>query len=139
MRSTLPAAEAARPGSTPASGSALAAIRKSLRFMTSSPKRSGLASAPERRGDVGNDFSERPGVAGPAEIVAGGRFQRQQREHQFGEAVAFLEMRIAREDEAIDAERDVFLHEARDLFRIADQRRASAAAHETHPGPKVGV
>ena len=59
------------------------------------------------------------------------------REHQLGEAVAFLEMRIAGEDEAIDAERHVFLHPLGDLVRIADQGRAGAAAHQADAGPEV--
>src|SRR3954453_8660728 len=107
MRSTLSSAKAARPVSRPASGSAAAVIRKSLRFMAGSGLGSGLGGAPGGRGDIGDDLAERPGIPRLAEIVSGGRFQRQQREHELGEAVAFLEMRIAGQDEPIDAEGDI--------------------------------
>ena len=75
-------------------------------------------------------------LAGPRS-VAGRRLQRQLREDELGEAIAFLEMRIAGQDEAIDAERHILLHALGDLVRIADQRRAGAAAHQSDAGPEV--
>ena len=53
---------------------------------------------------VGDHLAERAGVARPLALAAGGRLQRQQREHQLGEAVALLQMRVAGEDEGVDAE-----------------------------------
>ena len=65
--------------------------------------------------------------------------QGQLREHELGEAVGLLQVRVAGEDEAVDAEPDVFRHALGDLVRVADQRRAGAAAHEADAGPEVGA
>src|SRR6202046_1919857 len=46
-------------------------------------------------------------------------------------------MRIAGENERIDAERGIFLDPRGDGRRIADQRRAGAAANEPDAGPQV--
>src|SRR5579875_3943090 len=46
-------------------------------------------------------------------------------------------MRVAGEDEAVDPERHVFLHTVSDLLRIADERRASPAAHQPYARPEV--
>ena len=65
--------------------------------------------------------------------------QRQQREDQLGEAVGFLEMRVAGQDEGVDADRPVLLHPRRDFLGRADQRRSGAAAHQADAGPEVGA
>ena len=44
-------------------------------------------------------------VLTPGGVCRMRRGQGQQRKHQFGEAIGFLEMRIAGQDEGIDAER----------------------------------
>ena len=61
----------------------------------------------------------------------------QLRHHELGEAVAFLQVRVAGEDEVLDAEVDVLAHALRDLVRVADERRAGAAAHQADAGPQV--
>src|SRR6185437_9715174 len=78
--------------------------------------------------DIGDDLAEGPGVTGGPEVVARGRAQRQQREDELGEAVAFLEMGVAGEDEAVDTQRHIFLHPCGDLLRVAHQGRAGPAA-----------
>src|SRR5690242_21609937 len=101
MRSTVLSAKARRTERVPASGSAAAAAnRNSLRFMVSlSVSGSGFRRAPGWRRDIGDDLAERSGIARRAEIVAGCLLQGQQREDQLSKAIAFLEMRIARENE----------------------------------------
>ncbi|MDT4848169.1 hypothetical protein FQZ97_822540 [compost metagenome] len=47
-------------------------------------------------------------------------------------------MRVAGEDEALDAEVGVFLDARRHLLRIAHQGGAGAAAYQAHAGPEVG-
>src|SRR6185369_1749627 len=89
--------------------------------------------------DIGDDLAEGPGIAGGPEVVARGRAQRQQREDELGEAVAFLEMGISRQDESVDAQRHIFLHACGDLLRIADQSRARPAAHQADTGPEIGA
>ena len=63
--------------------------------------------------DIADDLAERPATAAPrhARFCSRGK----QRKHQFGEAVRLFEMRIAGENERIDAERRVLLHARRDL------------------------
>ena len=65
--------------------------------------------------------------------------ERKQREHKFGKAVSLFEVRIPREDEGIDAERDVFLHPCRHGLRVTDQRGAGSTAHQADPGPEIGA
>ena len=63
--------------------------------------------------------------------------ERQQRHDELGEAVGLLEVRVAGEDEGIDAERHVFLHARGDRLGIADQRGSGAAAHQADARPEV--
>ena len=65
--------------------------------------------------------------------------QRQQREDELGEAIGFLEVRIAGEDERVDADRHVLLHARRHRLRVADQRGSGAAAHQPDARPQVGA
>src|SRR5690349_5678711 len=65
--------------------------------------------------------------------------ERQQRKEQLGHAIGFLEMRISREDEALDPNLGIFPKASRHGLRIADERRAAAAAHEADAGPEVGT
>ena len=65
--------------------------------------------------------------------------QRQEREDQLGEAVGLLEMRVAGQDEGVDADRPVLLHPRRHLLGRADQRRPGAAAHQADAGPQIGA
>src|SRR6202046_1254381 len=90
------------------------------------------------RNHIGDDFAEGSGVLRRSEIIAGRGLERKLWKYEFCEAIAFLEMRITREDEAIDAERHIFLHSFRDLVGVADERRPGAAAHEPDAGPKIG-
>ena len=60
--------------------------------------------------------------------------QRQQREHQFGEAVGFLQMRIAGQDEGVDAEVLIFLACAPRPFR-GSPTSAVPAPPRTRPTP----
>ena len=52
---------------------------------------------------VRDGLAKRPGVDAKRRDVAG-LLQGEQRKHQFGEAIGFLEMRIARQDKGIDAD-----------------------------------
>ena len=61
----------------------------------------------------------------------------QVREEQFTHLVGLLQMRVARQDKAVDPQRRVFINACRYGWTIADQRRTGAAAHQTHPGPQV--
>ena len=54
----------------------------------------------------------------------------EQREDQFGEAIGFFQMRVARKDEGVDAELAVLLDAGSNLFRAADQCGAGAAAYQ---------
>ena len=86
---------------------------------------------------VGDDLAERPGQrCGPAAFA---QLARQQRKHQFGEAVGLFQVRIAGENEGVEPELRVFLDARRDRLRIADQRGAGAAAHQADAGPQVGA
>ena len=93
----------------------------------------------ERKLLVGDGLAEWPGIDARRIGGAGLRWQRQQRKHQFGEPIGFLQMRIARHDEGIDAERHVFLHARGHRRRIADQRGPGAAAHQADAGPEIGA
>ena len=53
------------------------------------------------------------------------------------EEIAFLEVRIAGEDEGADAHRDVALELGEDLIRIADDRARTAAPRPADPAPDV--
>src|SRR5579864_7661750 len=66
---------------------------------------------------VADDLAERPRQRAVRRLAA---TVRQQRKHQLGEAIRLFEMRIARQDERVDAEPGVFLHACGDLLRIAD-------------------
>ena len=57
--------------------------------------------------------------------------ERQQREHQLGEAVGFLQVRIARQDEGVDAEPHVLLHARGHLSR---DRRPAPCRRRRAPG-----
>ena len=48
-------------------------------------------------------------------------------------------MRVARQDEGVDAERGVFADAFGHGVGVADERRTGAAAHEPHAGPEVGA
>ena len=65
--------------------------------------------------------------------------ERKQGKNELGEAVSLFEVRVARQDEGVDAERDVFLHPRRHGLGIANQRRAGAATHQSDAGPQVGA
>src|SRR5829696_5925025 len=58
-------------------------------------------------------------------------------EHQLGEAVGLLQMRVAAEDEGIDAQLFVFPHPFRDRVRVTNQRRACSTTDQSHAGPEV--
>ena len=82
---------------------------------------------------VGDDLAERAGVAhraGASRPVR--RLQRQQREHQLGEAVAFLQMRVAGEDEGVDARAPCTPASARPPSR---GRRPAPCRRRRAPGP----
>uniref|UniRef100_A0A7S3XRX8 Uncharacterized protein n=1 Tax=Heterosigma akashiwo TaxID=2829 RepID=A0A7S3XRX8_HETAK len=85
---------------------------------------------------VGHHLAERAGQCRGTELLA--HIQRQQREHQLGEAVGFIKVRVATQDEVLQPERGVCLDAVRHLLRVAHQRRAGAAAHQAHAGPEVG-
>src|SRR5437660_6780985 len=53
------------------------------------------------------------------------------REQQFRDLVSFFQMRIARGDHGLDAERLVFAQPFGDRHGIANERGAGAAAHES--------
>src|SRR6185312_1002733 len=63
--------------------------------------------------------------------------QREVREHQFGETIGLFEMRIAGQDESIDADILIFLDPRRHRFGITHQSGAGPAAYETNAGPQV--
>ena len=58
-------------------------------------------------------------------------------EDQLGEAVGLFQVRVAAEDEGVDAQLFVFPHPRGDGFRVADERRPGPAADQSHPGPEV--
>src|SRR3954447_20344805 len=62
-----------------------------------------------RRHFVGDHFAERAGVADRPAFPAGGGLQGHAGEHQFGEPVSLLQMRIAGQDELLDPEVHVLL------------------------------
>src|SRR5581483_2266954 len=62
----------------------------------------------------------------------------QRGKQQLGDLVGFLEMRVARGDDRVDAERLVFPEPRRNRRGVADERRARAAADETDARPEVG-
>src|SRR4051812_23308092 len=62
---------------------------------------------------------------------------RQFREQQLRRAVGLLQMRVAGEDERLDAKLGIFLHALRDRIRVAHQRRSGAAAHQPDSGPEI--
>ena len=63
--------------------------------------------------------------------------ERKQRKDQLGEAVGFLEMRVAGEDERIDADRAIVFHPRRNFVGRADQRGPGSASHQADAGPQV--
>src|SRR5471032_3479810 len=67
---------------------------------------------------TGHHFAERTAQR----LLAGRLALAQQREHQLGEAVRFLQVRIAGEDEGVDAQRRIFLDARIHRLGIADQR-----------------
>jgi hypothetical protein len=81
--------------------------------------------------------SERPAVERRFAAPAGRWPQRQEREHQLGETVALLEMRVSGKDESVDAEGHVFAHPLGDLMWVTDQGGAGAAAHQANAGPEI--
>jgi hypothetical protein len=85
---------------------------------------------------VANDLAKWPSVNAKRRDLAA-LLAREQREHQLGEAIGFLKMRIARHDEGIDADALILLDPRRHGLGIADQRRSGAAADETHAGPEI--
>src|SRR6202011_641592 len=60
-----------------------------------------------------------------------------QRKYQLGKTIGFLEMRIARHDEGVDADVLILLDPRRDSWGIADQRRSRATAYQADAGPEV--
>src|SRR5262249_54039632 len=90
----------------------------------------------QRRQLVGDGLAERAAVGDAAGLPLAVR-QGQLREHQLGEAIRLLEMRVAGEDERVDAELHIFLDALGDRIRIADQRRARSATDEADTGPQV--
>ena len=106
------------------------------------PAGRGEANRRQRRGDGGTmvlamTSPNGPGLWRHAAIAARGGLEWQLREHEFREAVAFLEVRVSREDEAIDPEVDILPHALCDLIGVADQCSPRAAAHEADAGPQV--
>src|SRR5438552_19180574 len=96
------------------------------RFGAGSARRissSGLAGAPFRwAADIGDGLAEGTHVDG----TRGTRLavvERQERHHQLGEAIGLFEMRVTREDKAIDAKFHVFAHALRYCLRTAGQGR----------------
>ena len=87
---------------------------------------------------VGDGLAERSGIDARRRRHADVR-ERKQGKHELGEAVSLFEVRVARQDEGVDAERDVFLHPRRHGLGIANQRRAGAATHQSDAGPQVGA
>jgi len=67
------------------------------------------------------------GVARRAEIVAGRRAQRQQWENQLRKPVALFQVRVAGQNEAVDAERHVLPDAGSDRLRVADEGRLDLA------------
>src|SRR6185436_14649037 len=61
----------------------------------------------------------------------------EQWEDELGETIGFLQMRVARKDECIDAERLVLGDERSDRRWVADQCRAGAATDQPDAGPQV--
>ncbi len=59
------------------------------------------------------------------------------REQQFADAVGLFQMRIAGENEGVDAQIGIFLHARRDRRAVAHQCGAGAAAHRADAGPQV--
>src|SRR5436190_2073804 len=59
------------------------------------------------------------------------------REYQISKPIGLLEMRIARQDEGVDAELPVLCQPGGHDLRVADQRCAGPAANESDPGPQV--
>ncbi|ESY93906.1 hypothetical protein X741_16595 [Mesorhizobium sp. LNHC229A00] len=83
---------------------------------------------------TGNGLAERPGVdrrPGRLDRMIGRQF----RQHQFAETIGFLQMRVAGQDEGVDAEATVFIDALGDRIRVADQCRSRTAAHKADAGP----
>ena len=72
----------------------------------------------------------------PGNVAA--RLDSEARKHELGETIGLLQMRIARKNEAVDAERRIFAQARLDLRRIADQRGSRAAARQSDAGPEIG-
>src|SRR5690349_1865451 len=51
--------------------------------------------------------------------------------------VSFLDMRLAREDEVVEADRMIFLDQRGDLLMAAHDRRSRAATHQAVACPKM--
>src|SRR5690349_17379970 len=62
---------------------------------------------------------------------------REEREEKLGDPVCFLQMRVSRENESIDAERGVFFQSCCDCFWISNQRRAGSATNQANSSPKI--
>src|ERR1700728_309812 len=67
------------------------------------------------------------------------RRERQMRKQQVRYAVRFFKMRITGENESFNSQVGVFLHSFRDRGWIANQRCASASAHQAHTRPEIGA
>ncbi len=78
-------------------------------------------------------------IGPPAACAEFPGLQRQQRKHQLGETIAFFQMRIAGEDETIDAKRHVFTHARGHLVRITDQRGAAPPRTRPTPAHRLGL
>src|SRR4030081_1141876 len=85
---------------------------------------------------VSDGFAERPGIDAKRRHIVR-LLKRQQRKHQFGEAIGFLKMRIAGHDERIDADILIFPDARCHGLWIALECRSRAAAQETHTRPEV--
>src|SRR5512132_2616027 len=81
----------------------------------------------------------------PAEGVAGSRWgitralrlHAQPGEDELGEAVGLLQMRVATENEGVDAEIVVLPHAFGDGIGVSDQRRPRPAADQTDASPEI--
>src|ERR1700736_6262935 len=87
---------------------------------------------------VGDGFAERPGIDAKRRHIAR-LHARQQRKYQLGKTIGFLEMRIARHDEGVDADVLILLDPRRDSWGSAAQPLPRATGYEPEPGPGVGA
>src|SRR6478752_1931126 len=72
-------------------------------------------------------------------VESGDAFVLQQRQYAFGEPVRLLQVRVAGEDELVEADRVVLVDQVRHLFVAADEGGARSPANKPDARPQIGV